>query len=155
MFTKHVPPRLAVVFQDYAPPLYFVTFCTLDRVPWLASPEVHRALIVYAEIGKQSSRAAVGRYVIMPDHVHLFVRLAPDERIGRWVAGLKRCLSATVAHDPEHGKWQTGFFDHVLRHAESYAEKWHYVRENPVRRNLAPTADEWPFQGEIVSIRDV
>jgi REP-associated tyrosine transposase len=48
--------------------------------------------------------------------------------------------------------WQPGFFDHVLRSDESYAQKWEYVRENPVRAGLVMTADEWPFQGEIVVI---
>ena len=30
---------------------------------------------------------------------------------------------------------------------ESYTQKWHYVRENPVRKGLVKDADEWPFQG--------
>lgn len=37
---------------------------------------------------------------------------------------------------------QAGFFDHVLRSNESYAEKWKYVRSNPVRAGLVHTADE-------------
>jgi putative transposase len=32
--------------------------------------------------------------------------------------------------------WQKDFFDHVLRSEEPYQEKWHYVRENPVRAGL-------------------
>ena len=31
---------------------------------------------------------------------------------------------------------QEGFFDHLLRSYESYAQKWEYVRENPVRAGL-------------------
>jgi hypothetical protein len=27
--------------------------------------------------------------------------------------------------------WQRGFFDHLIRNTESYAQKWDYVRENP------------------------
>ena len=48
--------------------------------------------------------------------------------------------------------WQPGFFDHVLRNDESYAQKWEYVRHNPVRAGLADSADEWPYQGTIVTI---
>ena len=44
------------------------------------------------------------------------------------------------------------FFNHILRGDESYAEKWNYVRDNPVRAGLVRTADEWPYQGEIVVI---
>jgi hypothetical protein len=45
--------------------------------------------------------------------------------------------------------WQREFFDHVLRSAESYSEKWNYVRNNPVRAGLVSTADEWKHPGEI------
>ncbi len=43
--------------------------------------------------------------------------------------------------------WQKQFFDHVLRSRESYAEKWFYTRENPVRANLVGNHEEWPWQG--------
>jgi len=36
---------------------------------------------------------------------------------------------------------------------ESYSEKWNYTVQNPVRAGLVSNAEEWPFQGEIVSIR--
>jgi hypothetical protein len=45
--------------------------------------------------------------------------------------------------------WQKSFFDHVLRSDESAAEKWEYVRQNPVRAGLVASADEWPYAGEI------
>jgi len=45
--------------------------------------------------------------------------------------------------------WQREFFDHVLRSEESYAEKWEYMRQNPVRAGLAMSAEDWPFQGEV------
>jgi hypothetical protein len=48
--------------------------------------------------------------------------------------------------------WQPGFFDHILRSDESYAEKWNYVRDNPVRAGLVKDADKWPYQGEVVRI---
>jgi len=48
--------------------------------------------------------------------------------------------------------WQEGFFDHVLRSNESYAQKWECVRENPVRAGLVNRSEDWPYQGEIVYI---
>src|SRR5204863_7160709 len=48
--------------------------------------------------------------------------------------------------------WQRGFFDHLIRNTESYAQKWDYVRENPVRAGLVKVAEDWPYQGEIVHI---
>ena len=47
---------------------------------------------------------------------------------------------------------QEGFFDHLLRSSESYAQKWDYVRMNPVRAQLSKVPEGWPYQGEIVRI---
>jgi len=44
------------------------------------------------------------------------------------------------------------FFDHLLRNNESYAQKWEYVRENPVRAGLVHCSEDWSYQGEIVYI---
>jgi len=48
--------------------------------------------------------------------------------------------------------WQPGFFDHLLRNDESYAQKWEYVRQNPVRAGLVDSAAAWRYQGKIVTI---
>jgi hypothetical protein len=45
--------------------------------------------------------------------------------------------------------WQKEFWDTQLRHGESYAAKWAYVRNNAVSSGLVPHADAWPFQGEL------
>ena len=75
-------------------------------------------------------------------------------RICRALWGGKRW---TARHIRESGLadffWQEEFFDHLLRRAESYAEKWEYVRWNPVRAGLVANADDWPYQGEIHRIQ--
>ena len=45
-----------------------------------------------------------------------------------------------------------GIFDHVLRSHESYADKWRYVLENPVRAGLVTRAGDWPYAGEIAPL---
>ena len=85
----------------------------------------------------------------MPDHVHLFVRGDQGFRLSPWIGCLKRAICVALK---SQRLWQAGFFDHILRSEESYAEKWNYVRDNPVRAGLVKAADEWPYQGEIVVI---
>jgi len=116
-----------------------VTCCTAKRQRFLARKEVHSTFVKFAQSG-EAFGAFTGRYVIMPDHVHVFVAF-DEERINlsRWMKALKGCLSAWFRNkhlDPPF--WQKGFFDHVSRTAESYEEKRHYVRDNPVRAGLAP-----------------
>jgi REP-associated tyrosine transposase len=145
------PPRLGRVFDTS--PLYFITFCTHQRRRFLACHDVHAAFAIFAGRAERSFNIAVGRYVIMPDHVHLFVRGAQNFRLGRWVGLLKQVLAKAAALPRAKSRlWEEGFFDHVLRTNETYSQKWNYVRENPVRAGLVKSAADWPYQGEIVYI---
>ena len=145
------PPRLDRVFATS--PLYFVTFCTHERQRFLATHEVHSGFVVFAERAEENVNVAVGRYVIMPDHVHLFVRGGCNFRLGAWVGALKQTLAKARMLTRAKGQvWQEGFFDHLLRNNKSYSQKWNYVRENPVRAGLVKSAADWPYQGEIVYI---
>jgi putative transposase len=144
------PPRLERVFEKYDPPLYFVTFCTKDRARELANDSMHSVFVEYGRRGVER-KIALGRYVIMPDHVHLFIRGSIDFNLGLWVRGLKRVVAAAGCGG-RVPLWQHGFFDHIIRNSESYSQKWDYVRLNPVRAGLVQRADEWPFQGELVAI---
>ena len=140
------PPRLDPVFQRYDPPLYFVTFNTWHRRKLLADADVQRRLIEFARKGEPRG-IAIGRYVIMPNHIHLFTRGTGDFVLSQWMRLLKRNLSKAISATPPH--WQKGFFDHLIRHSESYAQKWDYVRQNPVRASLVSEADDGPYQGEL------
>ena len=90
----------------------------------------------------------------MPDHLHAFVGL-DDQKIelAEWMKSLKNSLSKALRFDGIPAPhWQKDFFDHVLRSQESYEEKWHYVRENPVRAGLVKRWQDWPFGGEIFDL---
>lgn len=143
------PPRLSRIFEVYGTPLYFVTFNTHNRRPLVANAAIHLRFIEFAR-GAEERGIAVGQYIILPDHIHLFVRGNADFVLTDWVRLLKRRLSKALEISLPH--WQEGFFDHIIRNSESYAEKWHYVRENPVRHGLVAQADDWPWQGEVVVI---
>ena len=145
-----LPPRLRWIFAHN--PLFFVTFCTYERRKLLASNPVHAAFVGFAEQAYWVHKIAVGRYVVMPDHVHLFVRGPDDFQLGPWVGMLKQALAKHTALAGTSPIWQRGFFDHVLRKDESYGDKWNYVRENPVRAGFVNDPDEWRYSEEIVVI---
>ena len=145
------PPRLDRVVSSN--PVYFVTACTYRRRTVLATNAVKDAFVSFAERAYTDHNIAVGRYVVMPDHIHLFVCGPDDFELGRWVGMLKQRLTKSVVRDPSADPvWQRRFFDHVLRSDESYGQKWNYVRDNPVRAGLVTKADNWPYAGEIIAI---
>ena len=150
---KNTPPRLDSVFAAYQSPLYFVTFRAWHECSFLACDSVKAAIEDYGRANMEQGRA-LGRYVIMPDHIHLFCRLSGEDQLGQFIRLMKQRLGrALKAEGHSAPYWQPGFFDHLLRKADSYSEKWAYVRQNPVRKGLVASADEWPYQGEVVSIR--
>jgi REP element-mobilizing transposase RayT len=65
---------------------------------------------------------------LVPDHIHLFVRLISDLSLAQWVRTLQRSISRSLPERAPH--WQEGFFDHSLRGRESYSQEWEYVQQN-------------------------
>src|SRR3954462_6375941 len=83
-FGRKRPPRLELLYSSLQP-FFFVTFNAHERLRVLARTEIHdvfRSFCVRAE----EYDVAVGRYVFMPDHVHLFVAFPPTGiTLSQWI----------------------------------------------------------------------
>jgi REP element-mobilizing transposase RayT len=142
-------PAHGVRSHTAIPTILYLTVCTKHRFPWLASPDVHDLLV---KTWQGATAWIVGRYVVMPDHLHLFAAPGkPDLPFDNWVRFWKSRF--TAAHARPSREWQADHWDRRLRNDDSYEEKWNYVRNNPVRHGLVPAADEWPFQGELNALK--
>ena len=143
--------RLPMLFSEN--PVYFITTCTEKRRHLLANDEAHAVFRQFCTVARERG-ALVGRYVLTPDHLHLFVCIKTgDMTLSLWMKSLKNTLSKhwrSSGIDAPH--WQKGFFDHIIRPNESHSEKWKYVRDNPVRAGLASRAEDWPYAGSITPI---
>lgn len=94
----------------------------------------------------------VGDYLLMPDHIHFFAKPGSEsEPMGKWV----KMWKSTSAHEwikrglAQSPIWQDEYFDRYLRSNESYAQKWEYVQNNPVRAGLVNKVEDWPYRGWI------
>jgi putative transposase len=58
-------------------PIFFVTACTAGKKALLDNENAHEAFRSFAATG-EGRGVFVGAYVLMPDHVHLFVSLPGD-----------------------------------------------------------------------------
>ena len=138
-------PARGVRLTEDQPIIVFLTVCTKSRLPWLANEHVHKILI---DVWVRASAWAVGRYVVMPDHVHLFVGPNNEQvSLDSWVKYWKSQVSRRVEN--QSSRWQKDYWDTRLRNPKSYGEKWAYVRDNPVRHGLVNNAIDWPYQGEL------
>jgi|ETNmetMinimDraft_30_1059905.scaffolds.fasta_scaffold75273_2 putative transposase len=133
-------------------PIVFFTAATHDRRTVLNNDTALQNLHGLWERSGCQNGWYVGDYILMPDHIHLFARSAHEsDSTQRWVKMWKsvssRQLTAELSVEPP--VWQEEYFDRYLRSAESYSEKWEYVRNNPVRAGLVSTPEEWRYQGRI------
>ena len=170
---KH-PVHQPVYERRDVPIIVYLTVCTKSRKQILANPAAHELL---RTSWREAPSWLVGRYVVMPDHIHLFCTPSinyggtgavpsqtlqtslgrhggrPSNSLKKWVAYWKS-QSARHWPNPDHAPvWQRHFWDRQLRRSESYDQKWQYVIENPVRAGLVTKPQDWPYQGELNVLR--
>lgn len=127
-----------------------MTACTRERLPILSNTELHGILL---SSWKEAMAWQVGRYVIMPDHIHLFCQASDlSVSLETWMRYWKGLVRKRWSGSHQGPMWQSRHWDTRMRSQEQYASKWAYVRENPVRAGLVEAPEEWPFAGELTKL---
>jgi hypothetical protein len=85
LHTRSRPAHFSTVRAGFRSTIIFLTVCTHRRRPLLAN-EAASALIT--EAWRKADVWCVGRYVILPDHIHLFCapNSDPPESLKKWVS---------------------------------------------------------------------
>src|SRR5690242_3860361 len=102
--------------------MYFVTTCTYRRKQILACEEVAKILTHEWSSARERHGWAIGRYVIIPDHVQFFCAAELDAKtlplfVGSWKEWTSKAIKRQLLQI--RSIWQEEFFDHVLRSSES------------------------------------
>ena len=137
--------------------IYFVTVCTEQRRQLFWEPEPltrsavgvacgrpllsHVGRLVEEEIVHMSTvypGVSVDNYVVMPNHVHLLIRICWTEA-GRPQAAptLSRIMNqfkGKVTKRCGCPIWKKSFHDHIIRDEADYLSRWTYIETNPARR---------------------
>jgi putative transposase len=147
LYRRH-PPHYTIVDLDNRSNILLLTVCTKNREPLLAESWVWELLV---NAWGPTDHWKVGKYVVLPDHLHLFCSPMMEGRLSlaRWVASWKSLISRNWRFPRQGPLWQRSFWDRQIRSGESYDSKWAYVRQNPERHKLVQNSDDWPFQGEV------
>jgi putative transposase len=136
---KHLP-HFPGIDRHHQAVIHFVTVCTKDRRALLASELLHRILL---DAWAAADSFMVGRYVLMPDHIHLFcapVDPGPDY-LESWIRYWKSLVTRRFSNVEKGKLWQRDFWDTQLRSGEHYASQWDYARFNPVRHGMVENPD--------------
>ena len=142
-YRRHLPHYQAD-FQTY-----FVTFITRER---RVLPDVARDIALRHVVFDHSRRMSLHTAVVMPDHVHILMTplTGPDGwsfAFATILQGIKgaSARAINVALGTTGSVWQHESFDHTLRREENVRRTAEYIAQNPVRKGLCRTPDEYPW----------
>ena len=145
--TRKRPAHPAPLERSDRPTVLMVTTCVKGRRSLLARDEVHSLL---RDVWLRADHWQVNRYILMPDHVHFFCCPARSQTSYKTWREFWRATATREWPFPNEGPiWLRDDWDTQMRSAEQFTEKWHYVRENPVRKGLVARAEDWPCWGEV------
>ena len=125
---------------------YYITICTKDRKQILSEIVGDDAHIVPKPYGVIVEKyiqnvSQIEKYVIMPDHVHMIIRL---DNGSMWastptvatkpknaIASIVRSIKVLTTKEIGESIFQRSYYDHVIRNQCDYHEIWEYIENNP------------------------
>lgn len=166
--TEKLPSSAPARFSP-DPPIHFVTVSTHERRPLLTHPELYPHLVRLLEEVSKRHGWVVGRFTVLPDHIHFICSPREETSSPRSVKEnvtspprddvqclreflrfwKSRCAIKWLELGYEGALWQCDFFDRMLTGQEEFLEKVRYLRENAVLHGMCSKPEERKFQGEI------
>ena len=146
---RHRPSRNSVlVGQNNRTIILFVSVNANKRQKVFANPAAVQCIV---SAWKEAHGWLVGRYVVMPDHVHFCCAPCswPIPDFHKWMKFWKAKVALSFPTEHARPLWQRQCWDTQLRQGESFSAKCEYMVNNPVRKGLVATAEDWPYQGEL------
>lgn len=141
----------------------FLTFSCYQRLPLFLNDRIKLAFIDQLERIRDDLRFDLVAWVIMPEHVHLLIiprhevanvttilqsLKQPFARkvIARWRELAAPILEAVTDASGRAHFWQRGGgYDRNITSEHEWFEKLSYINNNPVRRGLVTSAEDYPW----------
>jgi REP element-mobilizing transposase RayT len=130
--------------------VFSVTICTTLR------PPIFRDLALGAECVQQlfslqaEHDVTVYAYCLMPDHVHLLLRISAgtslEDIIGSWKS---LCFRTWRARGGRRSFWQRGYYERALRRGDDLRNAALYILDNPVRAGMVTDHRLYPLCGSM------
>lgn len=132
-----------------------VVLCTKDKRAFLTGDSVPALLVDAMDTSAGLNGCEIMAYCIMPDHIHLFVRVGPDGGdIFAFIHSFKTWTGRQLKlRGCEHQVWQRSCHDRHARCDSNVVAAISYVMENPIRAGLCRAAGEGPWSEFRLRIR--
>jgi putative transposase len=121
---------------------YFVTICTVGRLTGLNSSESADAITRELHSMETDGAVTLRGWVIMPDHLHLFLRATGTLTLGQVIGRLKAKTRPALEH--RGLRWQGNYYEHRLRPEDFAEDVLRYLYLNPYRAQLVAATEMYP-----------
>jgi putative transposase len=125
---------------------YFVTANVLQRKSLFHVEKISRLFIEVLMDYRTQKKYLLHEFVVMPEHLHLII--TPTKiTLERAMQCIKGGFSFQLNKNLRAKKdvWQPSFFDRRIRDSLEYQKFKDYIWQNPVKRFLARTPEEYPY----------
>jgi putative transposase len=122
---------------------FFVTSATAQRKALFQRTVAADLLVDVFLSYRDQGKYLLHEFVIMPDHFHALITPAPEISLERAVQFIKGGFSFRLKSTLP--VWQASFTNHRIRDKEDFAQHSQYIRMNPVRAGLVPSAEKYPY----------
>ena len=149
MIVKEKKHRLPAEYYRGVTSVAF-TLCLKDRKETFIHPEIVEVFTAHLRAVIQDSGCIAPAYCFMPDHQHIIVT-GTNAQADTWktVVRYKQKTGYWMSMNMLHTEWQKDFYDHVIRKRDDVSRQVRYVLDNPVRKGLAASWRDYPFQGSL------
>ncbi len=116
----------------------------------LCNPEIISVFTGILTSAVANAGCIVPVYCFMPDHQHLIITgTCNDSDIWKAIISYKQKTGFWLAVNKNNIKWQKYFYDHVMRRQEDIVAQVKYILDNPARKGLVSSWQEYPCKGSI------
>ncbi len=86
-------------------------------------------------------------FVLMPDHLHLVLRL-DRKSLAREMASFSKFTARRINSLLQRSGsfWQEGYYEHAIRSEDDLRDNLTYILQNPVRAKLVNVPEAWPYR---------
>ncbi|HWG39692.1 MAG TPA: transposase [Candidatus Acidoferrales bacterium] len=125
---------------------YFVTGNVLKKKSLFQVEKIARLFIEVMLQYRAEKKYLLHEFVVMPDHFHLIITptgITLERAMQLIKGGFSFQLNKNLK--VKRDTWQPSFMDRRIRDSLEYQKFKDYIWQNPVKRFLAKTAEEYPY----------
>lgn len=136
--------------RNYVPGgTYFFTIVTYKRRKYFDTPDRLDYLLSIIRQVQRSKPFDLIAYCLLPDHVHLLIKLAEeDSNYPIRMREIKRLTTLWMKKETQGSVveiWQDKFWEHTIRDERDLQIHFDYIHYNPVKHGYMETFDGWKW----------